>query len=197
MTHPRLEALRKLQQSVAARGVDLALWAREARDLRRGAFPSLGNRRMNAGDQHRKYWDALHAVLNTKGGPVSGNRKPQPDTWMDYAVGRSGFRLYAWRRKDGRISAGVYIGGEDAKAFFELLRRDQRSVERESGCPLHWREMPIEREIALYLRVVDPRDERDWPRQHEWLATRLNELHRVFSPRIKNLNLHDLARDEE
>ena len=152
---------------------------------------------MNAGDQHRKYWAALHLVLNEKGGPVSGNRKPQPDNWMDYAVGRSGFRLYAWRRRDRRISAGLYIGGDDAKAFFGLLRRDQYSIERELGCPLHWREMPIEREISIYLSVVDPNDESDWRRQHEWLATRLNELHRVFSPRIKLLNLDDLERDEE
>lgn len=152
---------------------------------------------MNAGDQHRKYWAALHFVLDREGGPVSGDRKPKPDTWMDYAAGRSGFRLYAWRRKDGRVSAGLYIGGKDAKAFFELLRRDQRSIERELGCALHWREMPIEREIAVYLPVVDPNDESDWPRQHEWLAARLNELHRVFSPRIRDLNLDDLGRDEE
>ena len=152
---------------------------------------------MNAGDQHRKYWAALHLVLDREGGPVSGNRKPQPDTWMDYAVGRSDFRLYAWRREDGRVSAGLYIGGKDAKTFFELLRCDQHSVERELGTALHWREMPREREIAVYLPVVNPNDESDWPRQHEWLATRLNELHRVFWPRIRNLNLDDLERAEE
>ena len=38
VTHPRLEALRKLQESLAARGVDLAAWEREARAIRRDSF---------------------------------------------------------------------------------------------------------------------------------------------------------------
>ena len=40
-THPRLEALRKLQESLAARGVDLAAWEREARAIRRDSFSAL------------------------------------------------------------------------------------------------------------------------------------------------------------
>jgi len=38
VTHPRLEALRKLQESLAARGVDLEAWEREARAIRRDSF---------------------------------------------------------------------------------------------------------------------------------------------------------------
>ena len=41
VTHPRLEALRKLQESIAARGVDLAAWEREVRANRRDAFSAL------------------------------------------------------------------------------------------------------------------------------------------------------------
>jgi hypothetical protein len=41
--------------------------------------------------------------------------------------------------------------------------------------------------IASYLNDVDPADETDWPRQHEWLAKRLNEMHRVLAPRVKAL----------
>jgi len=43
--------------------------------------------------------------------------------------------------------------------------------------------------VAVYLRDVDPEDETDWDRQHEWLATRLNDLHRVFAGRIKLLDV--------
>ena len=46
--HPRLEALRKLQESVAARGVDLEAWAREARAMRRDSFARL--QRLNLED---------------------------------------------------------------------------------------------------------------------------------------------------
>lgn len=37
----RLQALRQLQDSVAARGVDLAGWEKEARALRTASFPRL------------------------------------------------------------------------------------------------------------------------------------------------------------
>jgi hypothetical protein len=40
----------------------------------------------------------------------------------------------------------------------------------------------------MYLSDVDPEDETDWPRQHEWLAGRLNEMHRVFAPRVRALD---------
>ena len=39
-------------------------------------------------------------------------------------------------------------------------------------------------------------NEADWPRQHQWLADKLNVLHRVFSPRIENLDAADW-RDED
>jgi len=42
--------------------------------------------------------------------------------------------------------------------------------------------------IAAYLDDADPKDEQDWPRQHEWLATRLNDMHRVFARRIRELD---------
>ena len=39
--------------------------------------------------------------------------------------------------------------------------------------------------IACYLNDVDPADKADWPKQHEWLVKRLNELHRIFAPRVR------------
>jgi len=51
-------------------------------------------------------------------------------------------------------------------------------------------------EIASYLDHVDPDDESDWPKQHEWLAKQINDMYRVFAPRIKKLNLDDLKPHE-
>jgi len=52
-THPRLEALRELQQSIAARGVDLEAWEREARAIRRDSF-SARIQRPNLEDPKRR-----------------------------------------------------------------------------------------------------------------------------------------------
>lgn len=39
----RLQALRQLQASVAARGVDLAAWERDVREMRSASFPHLAD----------------------------------------------------------------------------------------------------------------------------------------------------------
>lgn len=43
----------------------------------------------------REYWAAFHEALKSAQGPVSGNRKPQPQSWMSYSVGRTEFSLAA------------------------------------------------------------------------------------------------------
>ena len=40
-TDARMDALRELQNSIAARGVDLTAWERDAREIRRTSFPRL------------------------------------------------------------------------------------------------------------------------------------------------------------
>ena len=56
--------------------------------------------------------------------------------------------------------------------------------EGELGGPLEWEDLPDAQDcwIARYLNDVDPADKADWPKQQEWLAKRLNEMHRVFRP---------------
>jgi len=138
----------------------------------------------------RAYWAALNAVLNAAGGPVSGNRKPQPQSWMPYPIGRTGFALGAVMvRPKNQIRAELYISGDQAKRYFALLRGQREAIERELGYNLEWQELPSRRDcrIASHLNNVDPEAETEWPRQHEWLAKRLNDLHRVFSQRVKTL----------
>jgi hypothetical protein len=139
----------------------------------------------------RNYWGALTKVLNVVGGPVAGNKKPQPQSWMSYPTGRSGFHLNAAMvRPKNQIRAELYISGKHAKTFFTLLKRQKDAVERELGYPLEWEELPLARDcrIASYLNDVDPEKEADWPQQHDWLSKRLNDLHRVFAQRVRALD---------
>jgi hypothetical protein len=88
-----------------------------------------------------------------------------------------------------QVRAELYIVGDSAKAFLALLYRQKDAVERELGYPLEWEEAAgRDQAIASYLREVDPKDEEGWPRQHEWLATRLNDMHRVFARRVAELD---------
>ncbi len=136
----------------------------------------------------RAYWAALNPVLNATSGPVAGNRKPQPQSWMAFPIGRSGFHLGAvMLRPKNQVRTELYISGDRAKAFFGLLKGQKDAIERELGYPLEWEELPSRRDcrIASYLNAVDPEDEADWPRQHEWLTKRLNDMHRVLAQRVR------------
>ena len=142
----------------------------------------------------RAYWDALHAVLNEVSGPVSGNRKAQPQSWMAYSIGRTRFHICAvMGRPKRRIRSELYLAGPKAKVFFHLLREQKEDIERELKYPLEWEELPAgsDSRISTYLYDVDPGDESDWPSQHQWFASKLNDLHRVFSHRIRDLNPDD------
>ena len=139
----------------------------------------------------REYWAALNQALTAAGGPIAGNRKPQPQSWMAYSIGRSNFNLAAaMNRLKNQIRAELYIAGDQAKAFFGLLKRQKEEIERELGYSLEWDELPAGRDcrISSHLNEVDPEDDADWPRQHEWLAKRLNDMHRVFARRVSALD---------
>lgn len=70
----------------------------------------------------RRYWTAFHPVLAAARGPISGNRKAQPQSWMAYSIGRSSFSVNAGMiRPKRQVTAQLYISGDLAKAHFGLL----------------------------------------------------------------------------
>src|SRR5687768_13452265 len=106
---------------------------------------------------------------------------------MPYSIGRSGFFLSAAMvRPKKQIRVELYISGSKAKSFFAELLRQKDAVERELGYPLEWWELPSRKDsrVGCQLNDVDPENEADWPRQHDWLAKRLNDMHRVFATRV-------------
>jgi hypothetical protein len=139
----------------------------------------------------RDYWGIFNQELARQNGRVAGNRKPRPQSWMNYSIGRGGFTLGAVMiRPKRQIRAEVYISSDQAKAYLGLLKEQEDSIQAELGYPVVWESMPGRRDcrISVCLGDVDPEDKADWPRQHAWLATHVNDLHRVFSPRVKRLD---------
>jgi len=88
-----------------------------------------------------------------------------------------------------QIRAELYLQGPSAKTFFGQLEKQKTEIERELGYSLEWQELPDGQDsrIAVFLNDADPSDEADWPRQHDWLAKRLNEMHRVLAPGVRDL----------
>lgn len=140
--------------------------------------------------KQREFWEGFHAALDRAQGPVSGNRKAQPQPWMTYSIGRSEFALGAVMvRRKHRVRAELYTGGANAEGYFIALRNQQSEIEGELGYPLDWEALP-ERQacrVTISLDNADPEDESDWRRQHDWLAEKLNDFHRVFVERVRGL----------
>lgn len=106
---------------------------------------------------------------------------------MSYPIGRTGFHLGAVMiRPKRQVRAELYIAGDRAKSLLEMLKQQKDDIERTLGYALEWEDLPSRRDcrISAYMRDVDPEDKADWPRQHLWLADKLNDLHRVFAKRV-------------
>ena len=166
-------------------------WSPETARTVRG--PALTKTR----ESRMAYWAAFNTTLDDVGGPVSGIT-PQPDAWMAYGAGREGFTVQARMAHTKKlIWTELNIRGRGAKGYFKLLERQREEIEREAGFEMKWLEQPQWQNCRIEhsLDGVNPFDEEDWPRQHKWLADRLNAMHSAFSPRIRNLNPADLPND--
>ena len=169
-----------------------------SRSVKRAARAIDQSELSKTGVKQLAYWENLQRVLDKENGVVSGNRKPLPQAWMGYPIGRSYFGLKAVMvRLKKQIRTELYISGDDAKAFFYLLQEQKDAIEQEFGNHLEWDALPTRRDcrIAAYLENVDPDNEEDWPRQHQWLAAKLNDLHRVFSVRVRELDADEWQSD--
>lgn len=164
-------------------------WSRSVAQAARKDDAELSELRL----MQRNYWAGVLETLEAMGGPVGGNLTPQPRSSMGFGIGVGGFNLsatmYAWEEKWIRVD--LYIKGESAERHLALLEGQKDEIKEELGHALEWgdqKQVAVrDRRIACYWRDVDPEDESDWRRQHEWLATHLNEMHRVFSRRIRKL----------
>ena len=140
----------------------------------------------------RKYWCALNEVLKEVAGPISGDRTPQPAPFMGYGVVHTDLANIGagMNTRENRVRAQLTLTGANATSFFGLLDHQQDEIHQELGPPLDWAEQPhgIESRIFSCLDNADPRDKSDWPRQHTWLAERLNRMYKVFAPRVNNLH---------
>lgn len=149
--------------------------------------------------QQEKFWTELRNYM-TQAGSQLRFPKPQPAHYLEFNIGRSGFGIRVWqRRQDKDIGASIYITGQNAKAHFHLLQEQRENLESEFGIPLEWSEKPgrTERRVYLLKKDTDPTDETDWPNQHKWLAAKIKEFNEVFRPRIENLNADDWEPPED
>lgn len=165
-------------------------WSRTvSRDTQQAANRKLSETQQ----QQEKFWSALRTYM-TQSDSQLRFPKPQPAHYLEFNIGRSDFGIRVWQRRQNKdIGASIYITGQNAKAYFHLLKAQREELESEFGISLEWSEKSgrTERRVYLLKNDTDPTDETDWPNQHEWLAAKIEKFNEVFRPRIKALNADD------
>lgn len=138
-----------------------------------------------------RYWDALGTLIRGRK-TLLKPQKGMAQQWASYSVGRANFALVASAaEQNGAVRAELAMTGPTGKTAFARLAAHRPELDAAYGPGLEWDEMPGRKQtrISETLHDVDIWNEADWPRQHTWLAERLDRLHRVFHDRIRALDL--------
>ena len=141
------------------------------------------------------FWEGLCSALDAKG--IWKSRKPQPQAWMSFSIGRSGMHLGTLANtRENWIGVELYLAGDDCDAYFEMLALDRVAIEDELGLEIEWRELPNKRSCKIiHKRINAPlSDEESWPEYTEWMVATLETFNRVFRPRVRELRIEDYDR---
>ena len=140
-----------------------------------------------------EFWKAVREKGEAQGGPLSF-RKPRPQHWYNFAVGRSGFHiaLNAKTMYEKEISCELYIAGRiGADLAFELLQEQKEDIESALG-ELDWMPLPGKGACRIIQRKdADIEDHESWHELTDWCLERAKKFHEVFSPRVASLELEE------
>jgi len=143
-----------------------------------------------------EFWTAFRGFVEGKSTTIRAT-KPNPHHWMPIALGRSGCHLSAvasfWDSltesySKQELRAEVVLDSLRAKSHFKALEAQKEQIEASLGEHLTWYNPADRRMCRIYLRrdaVLTDRDK--WPEYHEWLLAKLENVHRTFSARVKQL----------
>jgi hypothetical protein len=148
-------------------------------------------RKNPAKDLQLEYWKVFRKVIEGSGGPIN-SKKPRPQCWQDFAIGRAGVILTALMNTQAkRLAAQITLVGPNAKPFFYLLRKKKTELEQKFGRPFDWDEAPTRKQsrIRIVRDGFDPLDRSSWPDQHGWLLEQLYKLHDTFADTVKQLDI--------
>ncbi len=146
-----------------------------------------------------RYWQQLLEYLRSSGSQLR-LQKPAPHHWHTFSVGRTNFHIAAFlNTRDKRIGVELNMTDRDyAKSFFNLLAQDKAAIEQEIGATLEWKELPEKKSSKIVqAKEADPKNESDWPSQHEWFKESIETFDRVFRKRLKELDPDEWNPEED
>jgi len=139
------------------------------------------------------YWGALREYIISMGvlddDTLLRPRKPLPQQWTGFSVGKSGLELNAViNARDKWIRADLTMHGKNAVNWHKQLSEDAENIEKEIGFSLEWDVLEGTQQRVAITKDFDPSDKASWNEQHEWLYEKLGALHNAFCNRVKQLS---------
>lgn len=138
---------------------------------------------------HLEFWTQFRQFMDDRQSTIK-TQSPSTDSWLNVAVGRSGFVICLRNgMKNSYSEIMLVISGPDKAAYFENLRANHGpEIEHHLG-PVEWRDSPQRKEAQIGLRRnTTPVDRTTWPELDEWFASALEEWVKVLGPIIRTLD---------
>lgn len=137
-----------------------------------------------------EFWNSFKEYIE-QSGTLLKLRRPRPQHWYSISVGRSKFNInLTVNTQKKRLGCEIYIRGENAKGAFSYLKEQSRDIESELGYELDWQELPDKQDARIiYYSDGDILDKNSWETYFDWFKEQSESFHKVFSNRIKNLDL--------
>jgi Domain of unknown function (DUF4268) len=173
-------------------------WSREVRSTTRnlGETPTNDLQRL-----YLDYWNSFREFCAAEA-PSFRLSAAWARPWWPTRIGRTGFNINGTIRREQRqilVELYIQLRGQAPKIAFRTLQSEKEEIERELGYPLSWEELPTRQatRIAVYKDNADVADRGSWPEQHRWMLDRMLDFRRVFTRRVRELDVEPYDDDEE
>jgi hypothetical protein len=153
--------------------------------------------------QHKQlqlqFWTDFRAFMESQSSVV---RCPRPSArhFMRHAAGRAGVQLRSIISSSNstneshapEVRVELAIETADAKRVFAALEARKEEIETALGFPVCWHNPQDTATCKVYTRIdADWPNSQLWSDQFGWLRERLERMHSVFAPLVKNLGIDE------
>lgn len=137
-----------------------------------------------------RYWTQIQDTLSDH--DYLRPRKPYPQHWYDFAIGKSGINLSStFNTRDRQLTVELYLGNKESEEYFTALERQKGEIETELGYELEWMPLPDSQAFRIVKRLkgIKPQDVSQWPKYQNWAIENLENLYQVFKKRISDIRV--------
>lgn len=138
-------------------------------------------------ERYQQFWQGLHVYMSNRNVAVAPPVVSDLN-YVKFPPMRRGFRLCAaFNTEEPSRKVELLITGKKASDYAQLLKSQCAEIKAEVGCDLDWNiDLKSEKKVSLWDRRVHvfsglPTD------HYTWYADKLDLLHRVFAPRIRQV----------